>query len=344
MITHFQKVLRYLLTGFLAGLVYPLFGDEWGDYLAVINGMSIGIVGSTFIGLLEVYVFDEYWRRKNFGLMALSKTIIYTSILAITVVLVKGFNDSLYLGIGLWEYISSQQFHHFLFKEDLDLIILYALSIIGLITVGNMISLKMGPGVLKNIISGKYHRPNSEDIVLMVIDLKSSTEITEQLGAEKYHSFINKFYHDIAKCIVVARGKIYRYVGDQLTIYWNSKDLKDYTDLIDLYFQIENELTQRKEEYIQLFGYCPAFRATAHTGELVVGEIGDVKSQIVFHGPALYICEMMEKKCKELGEDFLLSEAILNGAALPNDIYTKKVDTIKNSTFREIDVYSVTCA
>ena len=63
-------------------------------------------------------------------------------------------------------------------------------------------------------------------------------------------------------------------------------------------------------EYEKDFGHRPEFRACCHMGELVVGQLGDVKSQIVFHGEALYICEMIEKKCKDLDEDFLVSEAI----------------------------------
>jgi adenylate cyclase len=50
---------------------------------------------------------------------------------------------------------------------------------------------------------------------------------------------------------------------------------------------------------------------------VVRGEIGDVKSQIVFSGEILYITSIIEKKCGELGQDILLSADIMQRISLP---------------------------
>lgn len=336
-----SRILQFVITGFLAGLIYPIFGDDWDRYMAFVNGATIGVIGSASVGLIETYIFDHYWKPSRFLLTAFTKTIMYTLILGTTVVLVKAFNESIYYGESYWSYLKGASFSYFIFKEDFHLILLYSLTIIGLIIIGNMLGHKMGPGVLWNFISGKYHTPKTVSITLMFIDLKSSTVLTEQLGAEGYHKFVNQFHHDIAKCIVSVKGSIYRYVGDQLAIFWHQRDGNEGLHLINLYFNVLNTLGPLKEEYVLRFGHSPEFRACGHRGQLVIGEIGDVKSQIVFHGPALYICDLIEKECKKIGEDFLISADLLNSTNLPKNMIAHNSGTVKYNDTLEIPVFTI---
>lgn len=300
----------FITIGLIAGLVYPLFGDSHENYLPILNGVCTGLIGSVSIALLEIYYFEPHWRTRGFVPTLIAKSIMYVCVLAILVIAVKGFNESQYYKVAFWSYLKGDNFQSFLFKEDFGLILLYSLAIIGFVVFVNQLSRKMGPGVLWNLISGRYHKPKKESIVLLYVDLKSSTRIMEDIGAKNYHHFINRFYRDISGIILTKKGQVYRYVGDQITIFWDEKQGLKNANCVAFYREVKALLEELAYEYEKDFGHRPEFRACCHMGELVVGQLGDVKSQIVFHGEALYICEMIEKKCKDLDEDFLVSEAI----------------------------------
>ncbi len=320
-----KKIVVFVCIGLLAGFIYPLLADSHESYLPFLNGILTGLLGSLSVALLELYYFNRYWGSKRFIPTLLTKTLLYTTVLAITLITVKVFNESLYYQQGFLTYINGEQFRRFLFEEDFELILLYALAIIGFVSFINQLSLKMGPGVLWSIVWGKYHKPKKETIVLLYIDLKSSTRITENLGAERYHHFINRFYQDISSTILSKKGKVYRYVGDQITIYWNEYEAFENGNCIEFYLDVKQRMRSMAGYYQDSFGHLPDFRACCHMGELVVGQIGDVKSQIVFHGEALYVCEMIEKKCKELDKDFLVSENVRSRlAANASMIFTEK--------------------
>ena len=323
-----KKIKRYIAVGIAAGLIYPVFGDGFDSYIAFVNGLCIGLFGALLVSLLEIYFFDRYLNSNQFLLTLFSKTIACTLLLAVVIIFIKSFNDSLYYSVGYRDYVTGDQFKQFLFNEDFDVILIYSLVIIGLITFSSQISRKMGRGVLANFISGKYHTPKKEEIVLMFIDLKSSTHITESLGAEKYHQFINEFHKDISDPIIRFKGRVYRYVGDQIVIFWKESDSQQYLNVVGLFYDIKNALDIRSDKYLNTFGYVPEFRACCHQGELVLGEIGDVKSQIVFHGPTLYECEAIEKKCKELGEEFLISSTVHQHLGSDNKFKTIKAGNI----------------
>ncbi|MGB5238004.1 MAG: adenylate/guanylate cyclase domain-containing protein [Flavobacteriaceae bacterium] len=323
-----KKIIVFVVIGLIAGFIYPVFADSHEDYLPFINGILTGLIGSVTIGLLELYYFDRHWGAKGFKTTLLTKTFLYTGVLAITLITVKVFNESLYYQVGFWSYLKGEQFQHFLFEEDFQLILLYALAIIGFVFFINQLSLKMGPGVLWNIIWGKYHKPKKETVVLLYIDLKSSTRITEKLGAERYHHFINRFYQDISGPILSKKGKVYRYVGDQITIFWNEEEAFENANCIQFYLDVKQQMRSLADSYQRDFGQLPDFRACCHMGELVVGQIGDVKSQIVFHGEALYICEMIEKKCKELNEDFLVSDDVHRRLEANTTIVFREMDSL----------------
>ena len=308
-----RKVILFVIIGLIAGIIYPVFGDPLETYLPILNGVFTGLIGSVSIALIEIFYFGRHRVTGKFVFTLITKSMLYLGVLAIVIITVKTFNESLYYKVGFWSYLMGENMDHFLMEEDFELILLYALAIIGFVIFINQISQKMGPGVLWNLISGKYHKPKKESIILMYIDLKSSTALIEDIGAEQYHHFINRFYSDLSGLIISRKGKVYRYVGDQITIFWNENEGLKNGNCIEFYNEVKAQMKDFSGHYIKDFGYLPEFRACCHMGELVIGQIGDVKSQIVFHGKDMYIGEMIEKKCKELNEDFLVSGRVLSG-------------------------------
>ncbi len=107
---------------------------------------------------------------------------------------------------------------------------------------------------------------------------------------------------------------------------------------------MRNEIDRLKEKYLNKYHFVPEFTASFHSGEVVLGEIGDVKSQIVFHGEPLYTTALVEKCCTQLNKQILATADIVNMASLPVIYSAERVDQHDSSralelfTIREVDL------
>ncbi len=203
-------------------------------------------------------------------------------------------------------------------------------------------SRKIESSVMLNMISGKYRTPKEETRVFMSIDLNNSTEIAEKLGEEEFFDFLNKFYFDLTPAIIETNGQIYRYVGDQVLISWPVGSKAQNGDCLRTYFLAKNELSKQSEEYFTRWGLKPTFKAAFHAGTVVSGEIGDIKSQFVFHGKALHIVALIEKQCKSIGASVLLSSDFTKLIDLPKFYRLKHCSSIKFDEQTDIiDLYTV---
>jgi adenylate cyclase len=258
------------------------------------------------------------------------------------VILVKAFVDSRYYGLGFVEYLTGEDFRHFLFKEDFYLIMIYTFVMLLIIIFTLQISRKMGPRMLRYFVTGRYHNPVEEDRIFMYLDLKSSTTIAEKLGDIQFHNLLYQFFFDITKCILVTEGEIYRYIGDEVIVSWNQKVGLRNANCIRTYFYARDEIKNKREDYYLEFGIVPDFRAFFHSGKIVVGEIGEIKSQIVYHGTPMHELKQIEKKGTEWNEDLLLSGELLQQLSIPV-IYTMKQagEIARKSSQDTLDVYTL---
>jgi adenylate cyclase len=219
--------------------------------------------------------------------------------------------------MGFIEYITGEEFNDFIFNQDFDRILVYYLCILSLIIFTRQMSRKMGYSTLMNFISGKYHRPREETRVFMFLDLTASTKLAVKLGDMRYHSLLNDLYYDITKCILTTRGEIYRYVGDEIVVSWKLETGIRDANCIRTYYYILYEMRRLKEKYINKYGFVPQFTTSFHCGKVITGEIGEVKTQIVFHGEALYTNSQVEKKCGELNKPMLITHDLLHLITVP---------------------------
>ncbi|HET9417186.1 MAG TPA: hypothetical protein VFP30_06550, partial [Candidatus Limnocylindria bacterium] len=78
----------------------------------------------------------------------------------------------------------------------------------------------LGRGVLVGLVLGRYHRPREEVRVFLLVDLRESTQIAEQLGNLRYHAFLSRFISDVSASAARHRGEVHRYVGDEVILTW----------------------------------------------------------------------------------------------------------------------------
>lgn len=334
-----ESAAMIILSGFCFGLIYPVFGSKSTDTVAFINGISIGVIGGILVSFIEIFVFKIDSRRWSFIVLLLLKTIIYFLLLTILIVSVMCFTRSIENNTGYIEYFYGSQFQTFLFHGHFKIILIYCFIMILIINFTRQINRKIGPGVLINIVLGKYHKPKEEERIFAFIDLKQSTQIAESLGALKFHKLLREFFYDISVPILVTKGEIYRYVGDEIVVSWNMKKGIEDANCIRSYFLMKKYVKNQREKYMQVFGFVPDFHAAFHSGKVIRGEIGDIKSQLVFHGETMFIASEIEKECSPIGHDILISSNLIQQVSVPMIYTISNVGSLKN--YSSIDLYTL---
>jgi adenylate cyclase len=86
---------------------------------------------------------------------------------------------------------------------------------------------------------------------------------------------------------------------------------------VQFFYEFVKALARREPYYLKRYGLVPGFRAGAHFGLVVVTEVGEIKSEIVFHGDVLNTTARIQGLCSSTGEDLLLSEGLAARLTFP---------------------------
>ncbi len=230
----------------------------------------------------------------------------------------------LLFGYYLFRYEGELSFIDFE-KNFVQKVILTPSFLIGMIDLGILsfisilvleISDKYGPGGLRNLIRGRYHKPRKENRIFLFLDINDSTTIAEKIGHEKYFNMLHDFFADITEPIIANWGHIYQYVGDEVVICWKNTPKNK---LRCLKFVRQAVLTFKKKEiyYLKEYGVAPTFKAGIHAGDVTAGYIGIIKKDLVFSGDTLNTSARIRSKCHELKHSFMLSIDFLTGFDVP---------------------------
>jgi adenylate cyclase len=186
----------------------------------------------------------------------------------------------------------------------------------------------LGFGTLKNLMIGRYVRPRREQRAFLLIDMKNSTGLAERLGPIRFHELLNAFFRDMADAALECDAEIHKYVGDEVILTWRSGAALSDGDCLACPFVARARIVANGEAYRRAFGAMPEFRAALHCGEIVAGEIGDVRREIAFVGDTLNVAARLLEAAKTVGRDVLASEQLLAVAPLPPGIVAEKLPVL----------------
>ena len=131
--------------------------------------------------------------------------------------------------------------------------------------------------------------------------MKNSTGMAERLGAVRFHELLNDFFRDVADAALECDGgdpQVCRRRGDpDLARRPRSAD----GECLRCPFVARDFIERHRKTYLARFGVVPAFRAAIHYGEIVAGEIGDVRREIAYVGDTLNVAARLLDAAKELG-------------------------------------------
>jgi adenylate cyclase len=190
------------------------------------------------------------------------------------------------------------------------------------------ISKKLGPGVLFNWITGKYYTPREEELVFMFLDMKDSTTLAEKLGAIKFSALVRDFFSDMTVPLTESKGRVSHYIGDEAVIYWKPQDAIKPKGCVAFFKWFQETIKDRSTYYESTYGLVPEFKAGMHIGPVVATEVGEVKSEIVFHGDVLNTTARIQSMCNELGHSLLASSKLASKLVLPKDAKTTTLGAV----------------
>jgi adenylate cyclase len=173
------------------------------------------------------------------------------------------------------------------------------------------------------LLLGKYRRPFAERRFFLFVDVVGSTAIAERLGPLEAHRFLAAVFSAVAEPIELYRGEIYQYVGDEIVITWVEADGVADARALRCFFAMRAELAADANRFVQRFGVRPELRAALHLGEVIAGEVGQVRRAIVFHGDVMNTTGRLEQATREVGCFFIASTDALASVGAPPEIRTR---------------------
>lgn len=282
----------------------------------IFASFAVAAVG-LLIGALEVYWLNGLFSHRSFTAKLLYKSLLYGLFLLSVVVVTFIIAVSLELAISVFHpQVWSRLFAFFTSLTFASTAVQIGSSLFVSLFYFE-ISENIGPGILLNFFSGKYHSPLEEERIFMFLDMKSSTTIAERLGHIRYFALLKQYYADLSDAIVVCRGEVYQYIGDEIVISWPMQQGLREANCVRCFFAMRQALAARAPFYRQHFGETPAFKAGLHYGEVTTGEIGALKKEIIFTGDVLNTTARIQALCNSLGKDLLISQTLADLLQLP---------------------------
>lgn len=313
---------QFVVVGILLGIIYISFANDISELYAFINGALIGLLAGLIIASLELQVFARGARKIKFIWLLTLRSLVYVVLLISIILTVVIASYMIRFNINYTEVLQNQEFQYYIAEEDFSVAIVYALIFAFSVNFVRMISRKMGQGMLVSYINGTYYSPVHQARIVMFINVNNSKEQMNKLGPLKFHKFLNEFFYDLTVPVVTHRGIIYEYIEDLMVITWAMNKGLENANCIRTYFEIKNTINEKKEKYLKKYGFAPSVQASLHTGSVVRAEIGEVKTQIVFHGDTMNTAARILGKCKELSFGLMASDQLIHMIGMPR-IYTK---------------------
>jgi adenylate cyclase len=289
--------LRILAMSAVVGAVYGamLAPEGLSLHTSIIVGVlnAIGISGC--LAGIEIFLLREGSSMKRllqlpFALVVLLKTVVYAAIVSVFVILLPRLGQQQ----PLERHMEMVTIGFSLATTMIFVILLQAAGLLGRRT-------------FRNLVLGRYRHPRAERRFFLFVDVIGSTAIAERLGPLQAHRFLAAVFSAAAEPVAACRGEIYQYVGDEIVITWTEEDGRPEARPLRCFFLVEEALRAQQDAFRAQFAAEPGLRAALHLGEVIAGEVGEVRRAIVYHGDVMNTAARLEQATRELGCRFIAS-------------------------------------
>ena len=259
------------------------------------------------VGLLEVFFLDRLFKKYSLGRKVIFKFVFYFLFAHILIFIFYPLAGAVETGVSPLDERILEKFGRFLGSVNfISTMVQLSFSLVVSLLYA-AISDSLGPNVLINFFTGKYHTPKKEDRIFMFLDMRDSTTIAEQLGHVRYFRLLGKYYQTMSDAIINSYGEVYQYIGDEVVISWPVKKGLEKAHCLRCFFDIQSDFEKEASRFEKEFGLAPTFKAGLHLGEVTTGEVGALKTEIVFTGDVLNTTARIQSLCNQHQADLLIS-------------------------------------
>ena len=276
---------------------------NYGDVIGYAGfvGFSIGLL----FGLLPLNNILGLRRRRSFLSVVLIGTVCYVLFFVAVIFVATSIGNS-------WQFAA-----FYVFSPD-GLIVLFHLSMSSaLYHFILQINRKFGPGVLLEYSFGKYFAPKVEERAFMFLDLKSSTRLAETLEHVSYSRLVQDCYAELTIPLIDYRAQVYQYVGDEVVLTWKMNRFFYAHYCHEFFYAFQDRIEAKRDYFISNYGACPQFKAGVHCGNVTVAEVGEIKTEIAYHGDVVNTASRIQNLCNQFEKQLLVSESLFE--RLPRD-------------------------
>lgn len=297
----FSTLMRYTFLSAAMMLGLDLIGNfdaPW--YATVAFAMLIGLL----LGIYRIYVGFDFLKPAPGLFRVIAKIIIIQIIIYLSATILQFFIvyfEQIEAGIQFKELLVSKSRLTLYYKAQIFSFLFYFFMELEAI---------LGPQFLRDYVTGKYNHPTKEHRIILFMDLKDSTALTEKMGDVKYYEFINQTYSLLNKPIITTKAEILKYVGDEVIVSWKYKDGIALDNCLRFFTEYQKLLDQHEGMFIKKYGHAPEFKAGLHHGTIVAAYLGGIKKQLDFSGDVMNTTARIMDQAKNSDFDIILSDEI----------------------------------
>jgi adenylate cyclase len=326
----------FVVLGFLIGLLYnTLFYPR--TLVEYAEAGTIGVLLGAAVGIVEQLPTVRRWfQRRSLAHAVVVRTLLYSTAVAFCLSLVLAVEPA---GLGQCHYLACLVSYVAgpLFVRDLG----FSTALVFALTVGAQVVFLIGPRNLARLAIGRYRRPREVGAEFMLVDLRASTRIAEDLGHERYSALLRDFFTDTARAIHESRGEIYQYVGDEVVIVWLGARASGRW--LGCFIEMRAVIAAQRVRYLDRYGVAPEFKAGVHGGEVIATEVGVLQRAFVYHGDVLNTAARIQAKCNETRFDLLASRDALSTLAASEQGQFELIGHVSiHGKARTVELYGLT--
>jgi adenylate cyclase len=315
-------------------IVVPKSEIEFKYYLNF--GLQIGVFLGIVYGLVDIFLDQNWLRKRSYGAILIIKGIIHFVVLILISILIRveAFDQ---FDIEL----TRENLRNSLINPGLIIIFGYTTMVSFVLNFFRQINLKFGPGNLWKFITGRFHRPKEEERIFMFLDMKGSTTIAESLGHVQFGELVQDCFSDLS-VVRNNEAEVYQYVGDEAILYWEVENGLRNNNCLLAFFEYNRLLKNKSEYYQKTYGVIPEFKAGANIGAVTVTEVGDIKRDLAFLGDTMNTAARIESECNKHNTNLLISEMLHQRLPAADGLIRTLVDQLTlRGKKQAIGVYSV---
>jgi adenylate cyclase len=311
-----------ILVAVIISQLYEMLYKGFGSIIPYINAFACAVLIALAAAYFEFFLYKNKIWKLSFPMIILIRISYYLILVSIIIFTEIAISRMIISQLSFWEVIKNRDFQHYIYEEDFFYAIIIASVIIFIVNFIMQINRKLGQGIIFNVITGRFVKPVKQDRIFMFIKINGAGSVLEKLGRFRFNAFINDFIYDITEPILMYSGEIYEYVDDMIVVTWKQRKGLSNSNCIRTFFEAKEQLRENREHYLVNYDCFPTINAACHCGQVIRGEVGFVKSTIVFTGDVMNTTSRILDQCQP-DKSLLISGALMDHITLP-PIYLKE--------------------